>query len=210
MKILKRNAVVLTGMIVLSVSACTSQATNVETQPANRNSATQQSSGQPSSAQQGLNQPDPKAQQSSTKQQSPISQEPEVEISLPMDESAAVGSIVTIPVSFTKKTDKEVFSYSFGILFDPKVLQPTEQPIDTAGTVSGSANFTVVADTKTAGRLGVAAAGMSNTIKTSGVLLNTRFKVVGKGADKMDLKFENPVFEDTAGNAVNVTLTKKR
>jgi hypothetical protein len=121
-----------------------------------------------------------------------------------------VGSIVTIPVSFTKKTDKEVFSYSFGILFDPKVLQPTEQPIDTAGTVSGSANFTVVADTKTAGRLGVAAAGMSNTIKTSGVLLNTRFKVVGKGADKMDLKFENPVFEDTAGNAVNVTLTKKR
>jgi hypothetical protein len=196
---LKRNALFLLGVVIiaLSVSACSSQQ-NAETKPVNNSTTTQ-----PATQQQN-----PASQPNTVTQQSTVSKEPEIEISLPVNaSSAAVGSTVSVPITISSKSSKEIFSYSFAVMFDPSVLQPTDQPISTAGTLSEG--FTVAADTKTAGRLGLAAATTGKTVKTNGTLLNTHFKVIGKGAEKKNLTIAQPVFEDSSGTAINVTATMK-
>ena len=193
MKFLKRNALFLLGVVIiaLSVSACSSQQ-NTETKPVN-NSTTQ---------------PATTTQPNTVTEKNTASKEPEIEISLPANaSSAAVGSTVSVPIAINSKSNKEIFSYSFAVMFDPSVLQPTDQPISTTGTLSEG--FTVAADTKTAGRLGLAAATTGKTVKTNGTLLNTHFKVIGKGSEKKNLTIAQPVFEDSSGTAINVTATMK-
>ena len=199
MKFFKRNALFLLGIVIiaLSVSACSSQQ-NAETKPVNNSTTTQ-----PATQQQN-----PASQPNTVTQQSTVSKEPEIEISLPVNaSSAAVGSTVSVPITISSKSSKEIFSYSFAVTFDPSVLQPTDKPISTAGTLSEG--FTVAADTKTAGRLGLAAATTGKTVKTNGTLLNTHFKVIGKGSEKKNLTITQPVFEDSSGTAINVTATMK-
>ena len=194
----KRNALfLLTVIIVLSVSACSSQQ-NVETKPVNNTTTAQPATTQQNTA----------SQPNTVTEKNTASKEPEIEISLPVNaSSAAVGSTVAIPIAINSKSNKEIFSYSFAVMFDPSVLQPTDQPISTTGTLSEG--FTVAADTKTAGRLGLAAATTGKTVKTNGTLLNTHFKVIGKGAEKKNLTIAQPVFEDSSGTAINVTATMK-
>lgn len=68
--------------------------------------------------------------------------------------------------------------FSFGVTFDPAVLQPAANPIDQSNTLSSA--FLVSSDTSTAGRLGVAGAGGNNNIAAaSGTLIFLRFTVVG-------------------------------
>jgi hypothetical protein len=199
MKFLKRSALFLLGVIAaLSVSACSSQQT-AETKPVNNNTTTQTAT---------TTQQNPASQPNTVTEKNTASKEPEIEISLPVNaSSAAVGSTVAIPIAINSKSNKEIFSYSFAVMFDPSVLQPTAQPISTTGTLSEG--FTVAADTKTAGRLGLAAATTGKTVKTNGTLLNTHFKVIGKGAEKKNLTISQPVFEDSSGTAINVTATMK-
>jgi hypothetical protein len=199
MNFLKRNALFLLGVIIiaLSVSACSSQP-NAETKPVNNSTTTQ-----PTTTQQN-----PASQPNTVTEKNAASKEPEIEISLPANaSSAAVGTTVAIPIAINSKSNKEIFSYSFAVMFDPSVLQPTDKPISTAGTLSEG--FTVAADTKTAGRLGLAAATTGKTVKTNGTLLNTHFKVIGKDSEKKNLTIAQPVFEDSSGTAINVTATMK-
>lgn len=200
MNFLKRNALFLLGVIVaLSVSACSSEP-NAETKPVNNSTATQ-----PAATTTQQNQA---SQPNTVTEKNTASKEPEIEISLPANaSSAAVGTTVAIPIAINSKSNKEIFSYSFAVMFDPSVLQPTDQPISTKGTLSEG--FTVAADTKTAGRLGLAAATTGKTVKTNGTLLNTHFKVIGKGSEKKNLTIAQPVFEDSSGTAINVTATMK-
>jgi hypothetical protein len=197
---LKRNALFLLGIIIaLSVSACSSQQ-NAETKPVNNSTTAQPAT---------TTQQNPTSQPNTVTEKNTASKEPEIEISLPVNaSSAAVGTTVAIPIAISSKSSKEIFSYSFAVMFDPSVLQPTDQPISTTGTLSEG--FTVAADTKTPGRLGLAAATTSKTVKTNGTLLNTHFKVIGKGAEKKNLTIAQPVFEDSSGTAINVTATMKR
>ena len=197
---LKRKALFLLGVVIiaLSVSACSSQQ-NAETKQVNNSTTTQPAT---------TTQQNPASQPNTVTQQSTASKEPEIEISLPVNaSSAAVGSTVNVPITISSKSSKEIFSYSFAVMFDPSVLQPTDKPISTAGTLSEG--FTVAADTKTAGRLGLAAATTGKTVKTNGTLLNTHFKVIGKGSEKKNLTIAQPVFEDSSGTAINVTATMK-
>ncbi|HYP51724.1 MAG TPA: cohesin domain-containing protein [Pyrinomonadaceae bacterium] len=201
MKFLKRNALFLLGVVIiaLSVSACSSQQT-AETKPVNNSTTTQPAM---------TTQQNPASQPNTVTEKNTASKEPEIEISLPANaSSAAVGTTVAIPIAINSKSSKEIFSYSFAVMFDPSVLQPTDQPISTTGTLSEG--FTVAADTKTAGRLGLAAATTGKTVKTNGTLLNTHFKVIGKGSEKKNLTIAQPVFEDSSGTAINVTATMKR
>ncbi|HEX8567402.1 MAG TPA: cohesin domain-containing protein [Pyrinomonadaceae bacterium] len=200
MKFLKRNALFLLGVVIiaLSVSACSSQQT-AETKPVNNSTTTQPAA---------TTQQNPASQPNTVTEKNTASKEPEIEISLPANaSSAAVGTTVAIPIAINSKSNKEIFSYSFAVMFDPSVLQPTDQPISTTGTLSEG--FTVAADTKTTGRLGLAAATTGKTVKTNGTLLNTHFKVIGKGAEKKNLTISQPVFEDSSGTAINVTATMK-
>ncbi len=207
MKLSKRNALFLlvAVIIAMSVFACASQQ-NAETKPGNNSTTTQQAA---TTQHNPPAQPDTAPVQNAATQQSTTTKEPEIEISLPVNESSAtVGSTLTIPVAVSSKSDKELFSYSFAVMFDPKVLQPTDKPISTSKTLSDG--FMVASDTKTAGRLGIAAASGGEKIKPNGTLLNTYFKVVGKGSGKMDLKITQPIFQDSSGKIINVTATLKQ
>jgi hypothetical protein len=81
---------------------------------------------------------------------------------------------VTIPISVSDLTGKGVFSYEFDISYDPNVLTPLNNPVDTTGTLSGA--FQTVANSPTPGHLLVAAFG-TNALSGSGKLLNLVFKV---------------------------------
>ncbi len=202
MKLSKRNALFLlvAVIIAMSVFACASQQ-NAETKPVNNSTTTQQAAT--------TTQQNPASQPNTVTEKNTASKEPEIEISLPVNaSSAAVGSTVSVPIAINSKSNKEIFSYSFAVMFDPKVLQPTGEPISTSKTLSDG--FMVASDTKTAGRLGIAAASGGEKIKPNGTLLNTHFKVVGKGSGKMDLKITQPIFQDSSGKIINVTATLKQ
>ena len=209
MKFSKRNAFfpIATIIVALFVSACATQQ-SAETKPVNNAPTSQQNpAAQPNLTAQQQN---PPTTQNAPAQPDAPTKEPELEISLPTSSAsaAAVGSTVTIPISVSSKSTKEIFSYSFAIMFDPKVLQPTAQPTGTTGTLSDG--FMVASDTKTEGRLGIAAASANKTVKANGTLLNVQFKVIGKSSGKMDLRLEKPVFEDNSGNPINVNAAIKQ
>jgi CSLREA domain-containing protein len=137
-------------------------------------------------------------------------EEAEAEISLPDNASAASGSIIVIPVTFANKSGKSISGYSFGVAFDPNVLQPdSAMPIDTSATLSRE--MTIVHNTAQAGRLGIAASGgNSNERITKGdVLLKLRFRRVGRVTDLKKpitaLTFhQQPIFENESGTALTV------
>lgn len=133
----------------------------------------------------------------------------EIEISLPTDVTVVTGSTIVIPVAFTNHTDKAVSAYSFGVKYDPAVLQPeAAMPIDQNKTLSEG--LTVVHSIANAGRLGISAAGAaSQNLTRSRVLLKLHFKVLGIGNASQNgstpLTFDQkPVFEDAFGSAVTV------
>ncbi|MDQ4120961.1 MAG: cohesin domain-containing protein [Acidobacteriota bacterium] len=207
MKFSKKSSIFILAFVfaAMSVFGCASQQ-SAETKPANNSPATQ-----PATAiqQNPATQPNTVAQQTTATQPATTSKEPELDISLPVNESAVtVGSTLTVPVVISSKSNKEIFSFSFAVMFDPKVLQPIAEPISTKGTLSDG--FMVASDTKTAGRLGIAAASGGEQVKPNGTLINTQFKVIGKSSGKIDLKLAQPIFEDSSGNDLNVNATLKQ
>jgi hypothetical protein len=128
---------------------------------------------------------------------------------MPADAAAAPNGIVLIPVQLANQSRKQIFGYSFAVRFDPNVLQPEANATETAGTLSNG--LTIVCDTNTRGRIGIAASNTSNAISASGTLLYLRFKVVGAPLQSSTVKFQTTVpdkviFEDNAGV---VTTTPK-
>jgi CSLREA domain-containing protein len=121
----------------------------------------------------------------------------EVQVSLPTNAAAVAGSVVTVPVLLTNTANKEISAYSFAVRFDSSMLQPENSPIDKTGTLSGN-GFTVVSDTDTAGRIGIAALSLNGTVSTSGTLLYLRFKVIGAMSDSKDAETTALTFETTA------------
>ncbi|MDQ4120238.1 MAG: hypothetical protein M3209_02075 [Acidobacteriota bacterium] len=115
------------------------------------------------------------------------------------------GNIILVPIMLTNKTGAQISSFNFDVAFPTAVLQTVNSAVDTNGTLSG--NCSIVSDIFTRGRIGIAGA-CSNGIKTSGILLNLRFKVIGKqnfASDNATLIFRQPpVFQDSNGNFVSV------
>lgn len=120
-----------------------------------------------------------------------------VTVSLP-PATGGNGFAVTIPVTLGNAA-KAVDSYSFAVFFNPAVLQPIgvgdASGHDKTGTLSQP--FTVIGNSTTPGRLGIAAtSGGGAPILTSGTLINLRFTVIGIPPATTALTFGSVIFED--------------
>lgn len=125
-----------------------------------------------------------------------------MEISIPDDPAAARESTVSIPVRLANQSGKQISAYRFAVRFDPNVLQPEADIAETAETLSRG--FTIVSDTKTKGRIGIAASNPNAAITDSGTLLYLRFKVVGAARQSTTVRFQTgasdkAAFEDKDG-----------
>jgi CSLREA domain-containing protein len=132
----------------------------------------------------------------------------EVQLLLPVNSSAPNGSVVLIPVWLNNDSNNRISSFKFAVRFDPNVLQPEQTAIEATNSLIGS-GFTVVSDTATSGRLGVAGTSLNNAVTDSGALVYLRFRVVGTINDSASaLNFETTsqeggAFEDNFGNKVS-------
>jgi hypothetical protein len=122
----------------------------------------------------------------------------ELQLQLPENAQAVAGSIITVPLYLTNASNKEISSYSFAVRFDPKMLQPIASGVESAESLS-SHGFTIVSNTNTPGRIGIAASSLNGSVKDSGTLLFLRFQV----ADTRDLLIQNAI------SALRFEATKK-
>jgi hypothetical protein len=151
-----------------------------------------------------------------TKEESKEESATEVEISLPENIAVQKGSVVSIPVWITNTTGKEISSYTFAVRFDSNVLQPELSAVETADSLSSN-GFTVQSDTKTRGRMGIAASSLNNFVSASGTLVYLRFRVLDStskstGEGIVALTFEKTrinksIFEDEFGNRISSAST---
>jgi hypothetical protein len=104
---------------------------------------------------------------------------------------AAADKEIVIPVSVEGAAGREISSYEFDLRYDPAVVQPSEDPVDVAGTVSRG--LSVVANAGKPGILRVVVYGPI-PIDSDGVLLNLRFNAVGASGSASPLTWERIMF----------------
>jgi pimeloyl-ACP methyl ester carboxylesterase len=116
------------------------------------------------------------------------------------------GSTIVVPINLKNIGNTQVSSFSFEVTFDPAVLQPAEQVIDTLETLAE--NCSAVVNTNNPGRIGIAGGCVNNIAATSGTLLNLHFAVKGKVWSSTPLTFNQSIlFEDDLGNKIQVVNT---
>ena len=118
--------------------------------------------------------------------------ESDIEIKAPNIVSRT-GDEIIVPVVVDGIADKEIISYEFDLRYDPAVIQPSDNPVDVAGTVSRG--LSVVTNNKESGLLRVVVYG-AMPIDQNGVLLNLRFKAVGEPGSLSALTFERIMFTE--------------
>ncbi len=109
-----------------------------------------------------------------------------VSVRLP-DVVMPVGKEIIVPVSVQDTTNKGIISYEFDLRYDSSVIQPLENPVDVAGTVSRGVS--VVFNASEPGLLRVAVYG-AMPLDGNGVLLNLRFTSVGAPGSVSPLTWE--------------------
>jgi len=100
---------------------------------------------------------------------------------------------VIVPVSVQGVSDKGIISYEFDLRYDPLVLQPQENPVEVAGTVSRG--LTTAVNATEPGLLRVAVYGPM-ALEGDGVLLNLRFIAVGAPGSVSPLTWEKMIFNE--------------
>lgn len=101
---------------------------------------------------------------------------------------------VVVPVNVENIADKDIISYEFDLRYDPTVIQPLDNPIDVAGTVSRG--LFVVTNPFEPGLLRVVVYGPM-PIDADGVLLNLRFTALpGAVGSVSPLTVERIMFND--------------
>jgi hypothetical protein len=115
-----------------------------------------------------------------------------VSVSLPNFETSA-GKEIVVPVNVQDVANKDIISYEFDLRYDPAVIQPVENPVDLAGTVSRG--LSVVTNAIDPGLLRVVVYG-AMPIDENGVLLNFRFTAVGAAGSISPLTFERIMFNE--------------
>jgi hypothetical protein len=118
--------------------------------------------------------------------------ERDVTINLP-HLSAATGDEVILPVLVDNSANKRIISYEFNLRYDPSVIQLLPDPIDVAGTISRGLSF--MANAAEPGILRVAFYGPM-PIMENGILLNLRFRAVGKIGSVSPLIWEKIMFNN--------------
>ncbi len=112
-------------------------------------------------------------------QQQPVSNgKPEIVIDLPR--VATGDKQIMVPVSVQGLNEKNIIAYEFDLRYDPSVIQPLANAVDTVGTISNGLKSAVNASEP--GLLRVVMYGPM-AISAKGILLNLKFaRVGGKGA----------------------------
>ncbi|MFN0278472.1 MAG: cohesin domain-containing protein [Pyrinomonadaceae bacterium] len=103
------------------------------------------------------------------------------------------GKEVVIPVSVQGLVEKGIIAYEFDLRFDPSVMQPQENPVDVAGTVSRG--LFALSNLVEPGLLLVVVYGPM-PIDENGVLLNLKFTTVGAFGAVSPLTFERIIFNE--------------
>jgi len=100
---------------------------------------------------------------------------------------------VTIPIRVIEAADQGIVSYEFELRYDPSVIQPASNVLDTGATVSRG--LTAFANPAEPGVVRVSVYG-AVPIDRDGVLLNLRFTAVGGPGSISPLNFERILFND--------------
>jgi len=121
------------------------------------------------------------------------------------------GKNVVVPVDIRGIADKDVVSYEFDLRYDPSVIQPVEDSVEIAGTISHGLN--VVANPQKPGLLRVVMYGPL-PIDHDGLLLNLRFSTVAGPGSISQLSFERIRFNEgesrvtATGGKVELTINQ--
>jgi hypothetical protein len=100
---------------------------------------------------------------------------------------------IVIPVSVQGAADKGIISYEFDLKYDASVIQPQENPVVLAGTVSRG--LFVVTNANERGLLRVVVYGPL-AIDSDGVLVYLKFTAVGKAGEVSPLSWERIMFNE--------------
>ena len=109
----------------------------------------------------------------------------------------AAGSEIIIPVRVDGAADKGIISFEFDLRYDPSVIQPLADAVETRGTLSRG--LTAIANTNEPGLLRVVMYGalpIEGPIDGNGLLLNLRFQALGKPGSVSPLTWERIMFNE--------------
>jgi len=117
--------------------------------------------------------------------------------------------VITIPVALKFVGTTALRAYQFDLIYDPSVLQLEVTAVDTAGTLSSG--LAVVTNGLQPGQLRLAVYG-TNSISSSGTLLNLKFRVIGPIGSSSNLVFNGLMLNEgdpaAAGNNGKVTVRR--
>ncbi len=100
---------------------------------------------------------------------------------------------ILVPIAVRGVSKKDIIAYEFDLRYDPSVIQPIADPADLAGTVSHG--LSVVTNATEPGLLRVVVYGPV-PIDNDGVLLNLRFRAVGKAGKVSPLTWKRIMFNE--------------
>jgi len=115
-----------------------------------------------------------------------------IKVDLPHTAAGSGGEIV-IPVLVDGAADKGIVSYEFDLRYDPAVIRPVGDGVETAGTASRG--LIAVVNPHEPGLLRVAVYG-AIPMGENGVLLNLKFTAVGDVGSVSPLTWERILFND--------------
>jgi parallel beta-helix repeat protein len=162
-----------------------------------------------------LNSPEEADEEIHDKDQFGLARKPETRVQLSLPDSAMFESNGTIvfPVTLTNYSGTQISSFSFGVAYDPNVMQPAAQAVDLADILSNDAGCAVVTNIAQAGRIGIAVSCPTLGIAGAETQLNLHFRANGKARSKSDasaaLTFsQSPIFEDSNGQLLSAKPVK--
>lgn len=139
--------------------------------------------------------------------------ETQVQLSLPDIAMSESNGAIIFPVTLTNHSGMPISSFSFGVAYDPNLMQPAAQAVDLTGVLSNDAGCAVVTDIAQAGRIGIAVSCPTLGIVGAETQLNLHFRAIGKSRSKSDasatLTFsQTPIFEDSNGQLLPANPVK--
>jgi len=122
---------------------------------------------------------------------------------------AGQNQVITIPVALKFVGTTAIQAYQFDLIYDPSILQLDVTAVDTSGTLSSG--LAVVTNGLQPGQLRLAVYG-TNSISSSGTLLNIKFRVIGSIGSSSDLVFNGLMLNEgdpaAAGNNGKITVRR--
>ena len=115
-----------------------------------------------------------------------------VNVSAPVN-SVEAGSNFTIPVAVSDTTGLGIIAYQFDLHFDPSVMQPQANPVETTGTLSGE--LAAVYNPNNPGILKVAVYG-AYPLNGAGTLIKLNFRALGAEGRVSPVSWVNFMFNE--------------